>query len=168
MNKIIVKETFLGVQYHNDCLYCGLNTNLLPEEERVVIGEVKCCKRCYSEKTNKKQIGPSDYYGFSLSSGADNLNNEIAFSNLKRLEIAHLHGKYSEEDSMWLDAFFDIEKHNIYFRLCMVDDDDPWFGTESYTYLICEQVPALLNKNGIHLLDGLSSKNWEEYFVFEK
>ena len=67
-----------------------------------------------------------------------------------------------------MDAFFDMEKNHIYFRLGMVDDDDPWLGTETYTYLTCEQVPTLLNKNGIHLLDGLNSKNWREYFVVEK
>lgn len=96
------------------------------------------------------------------------MKNEIACNNLKRLEIAHLHGKFSEEGSIWLDAFFDMEKNHIYFRLGMVDDDDPWLGTETYTYLTCEQVPTLLNKNGIHLLDGLNSKNWREYFVVEK
>lgn len=168
MNRIVVKETSFGVQYHNNCPYCGLNTNLLSEEERAVIGKIKYCKRCYNENINKKQIKPGDYYEFSLSSVADNLNNELICRNLKRLEIAHLHGKKSEEDAMWLDAFFDIEKSKLYFRLSMVDDDDPWFGTETYTYLTCEQVPTLLNKNGIHLLDGLNSKNWKEYFVFEK
>ena len=168
MNRIVVKKTFFGVQYHNDCPYCGLNTNLLSEEERAVIGEIKYCKRCYNEKINKKQIKPRDYYELSFSSDCfDNLDNEIVCFNLKRLEIAHLHGKSSEEDSMWLDVFFDTEKNNIYFRLCIVDDDDPWFGTETYTYLTCEQVPALLNKNSIHLLDGLNSENWKEYFVFE-
>lgn len=52
MNKIIVKAALLGVQYHNDCRYCGLNTNLLPKEEQIVVDEVKYCKRCYNEKIN--------------------------------------------------------------------------------------------------------------------
>ena len=63
-----------------------------------------------------------------------------------------------------MDMFIDEENDKIYFRLSTVTDDDPWFGEESYTYLTCEQVPILLNINGIHLLDGLNDSNWKEYF----
>ena len=72
MHKIVIKKAFTGVQYHNDCPYCGLNTNLLPEEEKVIVDNVKYCKCCYDGKSNKKKVVPGDYYTFSLSSAKPN------------------------------------------------------------------------------------------------
>lgn len=49
----------------------------------------------------------------------------------------------------------------------MIDDDDPRWGTESYTYLELSEISAFLNKNGIHIFDGMTEKTWKSYILFE-
>ena len=125
MNRIVVKKTYFGVQYYNDCPYCGLNTNLLSEEERAVIGEIKYCKRCYNEKINKKQIKPRDYYELSVASGLDNLDNEIACFNLKKM-IAQT--SITEKGNPLIQAEGLIQKLISYWCICRLEPEWPWDG----------------------------------------
>ena len=175
MSKIYIPKTFSKRNYY-ECPLCGVNTNLLQKDERIEVNSQTYCQSCYKDGNNRKQIMPRDFYELRRSCDSNdiqqdiryNINAERACNNLRRIEIAHLHGIKSEIDDMYLDMFYDKENDQIYFRVSLCDDDDPWFGTEEYQYLRHEQVAALLNKNGIHILDGLHAGNWKEYFDFEK
>ncbi|MCH5188357.1 MAG: hypothetical protein J1F63_08120 [Oscillospiraceae bacterium] len=170
MGKIFAKNLFCI--YFKDCPLCGLNTALLPENERVEVGREVFCRPCYEAGKNKKRVTPADYYHVSLQNqkiDGDHLlqlNNEILCSGLPNLPIAHLHGKMGEEDDFNLDLRYDQKNDKIYFRSSLVDDPDPWYGTETYKYITAEQAIYLLNKNGIHILDGMNESNWKDYFEF--
>ena len=171
VRKIRIKNEYLGIHYNNECSFCGLNTNLLDESEKVVVESKKYCKSCYQNGIDRKSVTPKDFYelfhkNHTEHDSMSNINNECICNKLERLEIAHLCGEYGKEDCICLDLYHVIQEDSIYFRLSICDDDDPWFGTETYNYISPEQAIELLNKNGIHLLDGLSDENWKSYFSF--
>ena len=174
MRKIQIKNEFYGVQYNNNCPYCGLNTNLLPESERVEIDAKKYCVRCYREGVNKRHVTPEDSDSTNWRDPEKSIPDEVNYNlacerkrdHLPRLEIAHLHGSRFGEGAMYLDMYPDIENDVIYFRLSIIDDDDAWFGSETYDYLPPDYAVKLLNKNDIHILNGLTEENWKEFFEF--
>ena len=85
---------------------------------------------------------------------------------LPGIEIAHLCGEKGSDGEMHLDMFFDKENGEIYFRVTICTDDDSFFGTELRNYISPDRAIELLNQNSIHILDGLTAKNWKEYFEF--
>ena len=157
------------------CPFCGLNTSLLPKEQRVSENGQTYCRQCKKDKMPKLTIKPKDYYEISfdpkrpptLENVSKQVHAESICNQLPRIEIAHLHGEFGREDDMYLDFFYDETTDTPYFRLCMIDDDDPWWGTESYTYLEPSEISAFLNKNGIHIFDGMTEKTWKSYILFE-
>ena len=174
MGKIQIKPNFYGVQYNNDCPYCGINTNLLQESERVEVNSRNYCVRCYREGVNKRHVTPKDYNSMNWREPGKSIQDELNYNlacerkrdHLPRLEIAHLHGSRFGEDAMYLDMYPDRENDCLHFRLSIVDDDDAWSGTELYDYIPPNYAVKLLNKNDIHILDGLTEENWKEYFEF--
>lgn len=171
MGKIQIKREHFGVHYHNDCPFCGLNTNLLAESEKVVVDSKTYCKHCYQKGTEQKNVTPSDFYMLSFGNHTAqdtmvNVSKEAVCNQLPQLEIAHFCGKYGEEGCVCLDLYHAAQEGCIYFRLSLCNDDDPWEGTETYTYLSPAQAIELLNKNGIQILDGLTDDNWDNYFDF--
>ena len=170
LKKILVKPDYYGVKYHMECPYCGLNTNLLSEKDRVHSDDGRIyCLSCYEGGKDKKTVKPSDFYMLEELNvnGCDmeyQRKIEMDLSYCPKLELAHLYGRVNEAD----DFYLDLIHHNsqIYFRACISNDDDSWFGTESYKYISPEQAAKLLNKNGIHILDGINELNWPFYFSF--
>ncbi len=172
---INIKREFWGIHMGDDCPVCGLNTNLLKKKECVLKDGKKYCRNCFGcESNSKKQVIPYDFYEMrdsSLAGSNLNTHNESICNKLPRLEIAHLYGEYGNDRDMCLDFFYDGK--DIYFRLYLVDDDSDFLGcyssySELYTYLSPGQAVEILNKNDIHILDGLTAENWREYFCFEK
>ena len=171
MRKIQIKREYFGVHYHNDCAFCGLNTNLLAESEKILVDSKIYCKSCYQKGIDKKSVTPKDFYRIPYENYAEKeplakIAKESICSKLPRLEIAHLCGEYGEEGCICLDLYPIAQESRLYFRLSLCDDDDPWFGTEVYHYISPEQATKLLNLNGIHILDGLTDDNWMHYFDF--
>ena len=80
-----------------------------------------------------------------------------------KIGIAHLHGVYGQLDDMYLDFFYDRDEDDLNFRISMVDDDEPFFGTEMYKYIKADHVSLLLNINDIHIFDGMTEENWKSY-----
>ena len=166
MRKIQIQREYFGVHFNNDCAFCGLNTNLLEDSEKITVDSKKYCKSCYQEGTDKKSVTPRDFYNTHRDDAMSDANKESICNKLAGIEIAHLCGKYGEENCIILDMYHIVQEDSIYFRLSICDDDDPWWGTEIYKYISPEQAIELLNKNGIHLLDGLTDDNWSSYFDF--
>ena len=187
MKRLQIKMSALGIRHnHNDCICCGLNTNLLEENESVVIpeknergivvGYKKYCRHCYEEGLNKKHVTSYDFYidyfppNISVEESRRQTDFRMACTRkcqeLHGIEIAHLCGGKGEESEMHLDMFFDKESGEMYFRVTICNNDDPWFGTELRNYISPERTIELLNKNDIHILDGLTTENWKEYFAF--
>lgn len=172
MNKIIVTEKQLGSFRSHCCPYCGLNTDLLSNDYRVYDEKNVFCRSCYEKGENKKTVTPRDFYVLRCQNNqGDKLQlfeEERVCQSMPRLEIAHLYGELGEEDDFYLDLFYDRKNEKIYFRTSINNDSDPWFGTEVFNYINFEQVVYLLNKNGIHILDGINESNWKEYFDFQE
>ena len=173
MSKLIIKSKMRI----KSCPFCGLNTSLLPENEKKSIDDKTYCLQCARDGISKLHIAPVDFYHFfaqgtgQLKEKGDSMfqvSKESVCNQLRRIEIAHLHGEYGREDDMYLDFFYDKIHDKPYFRMLIVDDDDPWWGTEVYTYLEAEEVPVLLNKNGIHVFDGMNESNWKSYIGFDQ
>ena len=188
MKRIQIRKHILGIGFnHNDCVYCGLNTNLLGEDETVVIPEKnekgniigckKYCRHCYEGGIDKKRAEPSDFYGefaFRAPSSEEiqqqidhNRACESKCRDLSGLEVAHLCGERAQTEEMNLDMFLDKAGGEVFFRLTLCDnDDDPWLTTESRDFISIDRAIELLNKNDIHILDGLTAENLEAYFEF--
>ena len=121
MRKIQIEKGFYGVQYNNDCPYCGVNTNLLSESERVEINSKTYCVRCYSEGVSKKHVTPKDFYSMNRCNPEKSIQDELNYNlacerkcdDLHRIEIAHLHGSRFGEDAMYLDVYPDSENDCI-------------------------------------------------------
>ena len=83
-------------------------------------------------------------------------------------------GGFSLSNNLWitvetdLDFIYDKAADRPYFRMSIIEDDDPWFGSESYHYLDAEDIHGLLSKNGIDLFEGMTELNWKSYIWFTK
>ena len=171
MDKIRVTKECLGVFYHRDCPLCGLNTSLLSKDNRVYDKGNVFCRSCYEKGKSNKKVSPSDFYILFSQNHQGNkiqlFEEEKICENIPRLEIAHLYGEIGEEDDFYLDLFYDKKTDKLYFRTLIVADADPWSGWETFNYINFEQAVYLLNKNGIHILDGINESNWKDYFDFQ-
>lgn len=168
MEKRIITREMRKYSGRFECQLCGWNTDLLVPKKRVV-EDGKCyCPSCYTEGKDKKTVTPGDFYfpPFHVSLSQNDTDAEIVCRDLPHVEIAHLYGEAHCENDMHLDLYYDRKMDKIYFRMCIVADDDPWFGTESYKYLSIKSAIALLNQNGIHAFDGMNESNHHNYFEF--
>ena len=68
---------------------------------------------------------------------------------------------------MYMDFFYDKDEDTPIFRISMVDDDQPFFGTQENNYIKADHVPLLLNINDIHLFDGMTEENRRSYIQIE-
>lgn len=167
--KFIVSKESWGADF---CPCCGLNTALLAEEHKIKASGKTFCLSCYKSKKSKKQVTPKDFYIlFQKEHQAHNamVNNhkESICKHLPYLEIAFLYGEQYKEDAMYLDLYCDIQSNVLYFRLSIADAEcDPWLSSETYHYLSVTQALSLLNKNGIHIFDGMTEENCNEFFEF--
>ncbi len=155
----------------NECPFCGINTSLLSDREKVTIENVTYCKSCKIEGVSKKNVTPGDFGKIfnSITSTSDpivNVRKEAICNNLPGIQIAHLCGERYGPDCMYLDLYYDKDNNKVYYRLCLSDDDDDWCwgGTETYCYPTLQQAVELLHKNDIHILDGMTDEKLEQLF----
>lgn len=159
--------------YKYCCPLCGINVNRLPENKRVSVDNKNFCIWCYRDKKFKMKVSVKDFGAFAhkqphtaegiTAEAREHSRKEAICKKLPSIEIAHLYGDYGREDAMDLDFFYDEENDEPYFRLCIIDDDDPWWGSELYAYIEAEAVPVLLRKNGIHYFDGMTKENYKSF-----
>lgn len=168
MSKLIISKHPRAIP----CPLCGLNTVLLPDNQKVHDEDKVYCRQCKNDGISKMQIDPGDFYAFLFKQKniqndcMNGVKNESICNRLKKTEIAHLHGEYARENDMYLDFIYDEAADKPYFRISIIEDDDPWFGSESYQYLEAEEVHGLLSKNGIYLFEGMTELNWKSYIWF--
>ena len=173
MKKFIIDAHAVGKPRARFCPCCGLNTNLLSDKQKISDGEKVFCRECFG-KDVKKTVKPGDFYVSMISvDEGGNLGEDSFYQNnlenrcrgrvgLPYIEIAFLHGEKSyEEDNMYLDMYYDKETGSLYFRMSLCEDTDPWYGYESYAYVRFPYVLKLLNKNDIHIFDGITAKDIE-------
>jgi len=168
MSKLIIHPNSRAVP----CNFCGLNTALLPDNQKAQVENKVCCRQCKENGRSKMHINPGDFYSSKFNpqkpgnDTMDQVRKEIICNNLPKIEIARLHGEYSRKDTMYLDLIYDNENDKPYFRMLIIDDDDAFFGTEVYNYIDAEDVHGLLIKNGIDLFEGMTEQNWKSYIWF--
>lgn len=171
MKKINIKN----ISWNLYCSYCGWNTLLLPDNERIRVGDKGFCRCCYEEEKNKKSVTTKDFFD-SRSQSIERhegfcTNMELETSvrwKFPKINVAHLYGELYKEDDMRLDLYYDEMNNKPYFRISIADDDDPWFGTETYCYVSVKQAIVLMNKNGIHYWDDMNESNWKNFFDFRE
>ncbi len=109
-------------------------------------------------------ITPRDFFSYADDYDINiTTKKEMKSHRFSKIGIAHLHGVYGQLDDMYLDFFYDRDEDDLNFRISMVDDDEPFFGTEMYKYIKADHVSLLLNINDIHIFDGMTEENWKSY-----
>ena len=150
------------------CSLCGINTALLSERDVQEKDGNLYCARCEKDGVSHFHITPRDFYTYRNDYDLNTCSQKAIKSDRSpNFGIAHLHGVYGELDDMYMDFFYDKDEDTPIFRISMVDDDQPFFGTQENNYIKADHVPLLLNINDIHLFDGMTEENRRSYIQIE-
>lgn len=172
---MVEKIKIKNISWNSYCPLCGWNTLLLPDIDRIRVGDKDFCRCCYEKGESKKSVTTKDFFDIhsrSIKRHEDfckhmELETSVRWE-LPKINVAHLYGELYKEDDLRLDLYYDEMNNKPYFRISIAEDDDPWFGRELYSYVSVKQAILLLNKNGIHLWDGMNESNWKDFFDFRE